>query len=106
MKAVLALCLVAACLGAAVASQKPCVDEWCLEADVPDFVELDVLFAVKQRNLEALDDVFWAVSTPGSPKYGEFMTHEELNELVKKWKEDVIHAEKWRKSEHANLPTG
>lgn len=82
MKAVLALCLVAACLGAAVASQKPCVDEWCLEADVPDFVELDVLFAVKQRNLEALDDVFWAVSTPGSPKYGEFMTHEELNELV------------------------
>jgi tripeptidyl-peptidase I len=38
----------------------------------------DVVFAIKQRNLDSLDKFLMEVSTPGSPKYGKYLTRNEV----------------------------
>jgi tripeptidyl-peptidase-1 len=44
--------------------------------------------ALKQRNLDLLEQRFWAISTPGSPLYREFMTREAVYDLIAPSKED------------------
>jgi tripeptidyl-peptidase-1 len=43
---------------------------------------VDLIFALKQRNLDQLDETFWAVSTPGNPRYGKHLTVDQLNEMI------------------------
>jgi len=47
--------------------------------------------ALKQRNLDKLEEKFWAVATPTNPQYREFMTIDEIDALVSPPKEDVAH---------------
>ena len=50
------------------------------------------MIAVKHANLDKLDDVFWAVSTPGSARFRKFLTLDELNKLVGvEWLQCGIH---------------
>jgi hypothetical protein len=40
------------------------------------------MVALKQRNLEALEALFWAVSTPGNPQYQNYQTIDQILDLV------------------------
>lgn len=42
----------------------------------------EVIFAVKQRNLDILEKTFWEVSDPKNEKYGKFMTREQVADLT------------------------
>jgi subtilase family serine protease len=50
---------------------------------------------MKHRNIDALDKLFWAVSDPRSPRYGQFATREELEALVGASEESFAVVEKW-----------
>lgn len=41
-----------------------------------------VIFAVKQRNLDELERIFWDVSDPTSARYGQHLTRAEVAELT------------------------
>ena len=41
-----------------------------------------VLIAVKQRNIESIEEAFWAVSDPTSPKYGQFWDLQRVSEMI------------------------
>jgi hypothetical protein len=43
---------------------------------------LKFVFAIKMRNVDALEKVFWAVSDPSSPQYGKFLSAQEVSGLV------------------------
>jgi len=42
----------------------------------------DVVFAVKQRNLDALEKILFEVSDPDSPKYGKHLSRAEVADLT------------------------
>lgn len=50
--------------------------------------------ALRQRNLDVLDKVFWEVSDPKAEQYGEFMSVEAINALVRD-EEAVGAARQW-----------
>jgi tripeptidyl-peptidase-1 len=57
-------------------------DGWKPQAKSPANHGLELLFAVKQSNLQTLEDTLLRVSNPDSPSYGEYMTNEEVHALV------------------------
>jgi tripeptidyl-peptidase-1 len=38
----------------------------------------DVVFAIKQRNMDELEKIFYAVSDPRNPKYGKHLTYDQV----------------------------
>jgi tripeptidyl-peptidase-1 len=57
------------------------------------------LIALKQRNLDVIDRLFWAVSDPTSPEYQNFLSIEEIAAIVDPPKEDKQRVVDWL---HAN----
>ncbi len=55
---------------------------WTLGAPAPANAAVNFIIALKQRNLEALEALFWAVSTPGTDQYQKFLTKDEILDLV------------------------
>lgn len=55
---------------------------WTKGAVAPRNAKVGFMVALKQRNLEALEALFWAVSTPGSPQYQAYQTIDQILDLV------------------------
>jgi tripeptidyl-peptidase-1 len=55
---------------------------WTKGAAAPKNAAVNFMVALKQRNLEALEALFWAVSTPGNPQYQDFQTTEAILDIV------------------------
>jgi len=55
---------------------------WQLGGAAPRDAKVGFMVALKQRNLEALEALFWAVSTPGSTQYQNYQTTEQILDLV------------------------
>jgi hypothetical protein len=62
-----------------------------LEANAP----IKLTLAIKQRNLEKLDAIFWDVSNPKSPRYGDYLSAYEVDALVAPEQEHVRKVEEW-----------
>jgi tripeptidyl-peptidase-1 len=56
---------------------------------------IKLLFSLKNQNLDILQDTLLAVSTPGHPKYGQFLTGEEVQTLVAPKRESVKAVRDW-----------
>ena len=41
-----------------------------------------IVIAIKQSSPERLEELFWSVSEPSSPRYGQFLQQDELAEIV------------------------
>jgi tripeptidyl-peptidase-1 len=54
-----------------------------------------LLIGLKQRNLEQLEELFWAVSTPGTSEYRNFRSNEEINRLIAPEPEHFVAILKW-----------
>lgn len=57
-------------------------DGWILNEPVGPHVMLKLTFALKQRNLEALEKLFWQVSDPRSEEYGKHRSLKDLATLI------------------------
>lgn len=57
--------------------------------------ELSLTFALRQQNLERLAEVVQAVSDPGSPRYGKYLTLENVAELVRPSPLTLRTVQKW-----------
>jgi len=84
MKIQLVLCGLAllAFVGCAFSARD--IGNWKLVKDISPSGEAlhRVTIALKQRNLDKLNAIFWSVSDPASPSYGKYLTNDEVTELV------------------------
>jgi len=58
-------------------------------------MEIEYIIALKQQNLDKLEETFWDVSDPDSVNYRNFMTISEIIDVVKPPKEDVKRVIEW-----------
>jgi tripeptidyl-peptidase-1 len=56
---------------------------------------LDVIFALRQRNLDVLDRTFWAVSDPSNAKYGQHLTLEQIADMVAPTQQNIDAVIQW-----------
>uniref|UniRef100_A0A7N5K6B4 Tripeptidyl peptidase 1 n=1 Tax=Ailuropoda melanoleuca TaxID=9646 RepID=A0A7N5K6B4_AILME len=56
---------------------------WVSLGRVDSEEELSLTFALRQQNVERLSELVQAVSDPGSPRYGKYLTLEDVAELVR-----------------------
>jgi len=68
---------------------------WGRVAPAEESAPLTFILALKQQNLDVLESTFWAVSTPGSPQYREFMSIEDINAMVAPEDADIMRVVKW-----------
>jgi len=54
----------------------------CLQERAVPSAPVKMLIGLKQRNLDKLEELFWAVSTPGTSEYRNFRSAEEINALI------------------------
>ncbi|KAM7086835.1 tripeptidyl-peptidase 1 isoform 2-T2 [Molossus nigricans] len=57
--------------------------------------ELSLTFALRQQNLERLSELVQAVSDPGSPRYGKYLSLEDVAELVQPSPLTLRTVQKW-----------
>ena len=62
-----------------------------------------VVVAIKQRSSQRLEDLFWSVSDPSSPTYGQFLQQDELSELVSPAQSSISMVTSWLKRNGVNL---
>mmetsp|Transcript_34245 Transcript_34245/g.38850 ORF Transcript_34245/g.38850 Transcript_34245/m.38850 type:complete len:564 (+) Transcript_34245:36-1727(+) len=78
MKATFALCLsLAVTLGSAIPQWVPAKDD-----TINGNATLQFKVALKQQNLEHLDQLFWHISDPDGPLFGKFLEHEQIADLI------------------------
>lgn len=73
---------------------------WAVDGERPvrETELVTLTFAIKQRNLDVLEKMFWAVSTPSSPEYGRFLSFEQIADLVRPDSEAVSILRDWLQS--------
>eukprot|EP00026_Physarum_polycephalum_P002529 Phypoly_transcript_02536.p1 GENE.Phypoly_transcript_02536~~Phypoly_transcript_02536.p1 ORF type:complete len:559 (+),score=75.66 Phypoly_transcript_02536:150-1826(+) len=59
---------------------------------------LKFVVALKQQNLDILEEKFWAVSTPGNALYGKHMDMDEISDLIAPIESDMKIVENWANS--------
>jgi tripeptidyl-peptidase-1 len=62
---------------------------WKKLASSPDDHTLELLFAVKQTNLELLEETLLRISDPDSDSYGQYLSNEQVHEMVAPRQEDL-----------------
>ncbi|CAE7571188.1 tpp1 [Symbiodinium natans] len=71
-------------LAASVSVEKPppVPAAWEVAGRADPAEQLELTFALRQQNLDKLDEVFWRVSTPSSSDYGQHWSNEAVNRLT------------------------
>lgn len=57
--------------------------------------EMHIIFGLKQRNRELLEERLWKVSDPDSPEYGNYMTLDELADFIQPEPEKLEILNEW-----------
>jgi tripeptidyl-peptidase-1 len=68
---------------------------WALGGKVEDHEKAKLIFALKQQNLKELEDLWYKVSTPGSDKFGQFLSRKQVSALVAPTEESVRDVLRW-----------
>jgi tripeptidyl-peptidase-1 len=68
---------------------------WTLGERADSAIPVKMLIGLKQRNLDKLEELFWAVSTPGTSEYRNFRSIDEINALIAPAKHDVARVKQW-----------
>nr|KAF6325905.1 tripeptidyl peptidase 1 [Myotis myotis] len=92
----LALCVVGRCSYSPEPDQQRTLPPgWVSLGRVDPEEELSLTFALRQQNLERLSKLVQAVSDPGSPRYGKYLTLEDVAELVRPSPLTLRTVQKW-----------
>ena len=62
-----------------------------------------VVIAIKHRSSQRLEELFWSVSDPSSPTYGQFLQQDELSELVSPTQRSVSMVTSWLERNGVNF---
>ena len=62
-----------------------------------------VVIAIKHRSSQRLEELFWSVSDPSSPTYGQFLQQDELSELVSPTQSSVSMVTSWLERNGVNF---
>lgn len=73
---------------------------WVKENRVEPNKALELTFALKQENVDVLEDILAKVSDPNSQLYGKYMTIDEITELVSPSYESITVIQDWLKRHH------
>eukprot|EP00753_Platysulcus_tardus_P005849 PLAT13725.4.p1 GENE.PLAT13725.4~~PLAT13725.4.p1 ORF type:complete len:551 (-),score=292.13 PLAT13725.4:810-2462(-) len=68
---------------------------WRRVGDADDSQMLRMTVAVKQQNVQLLEETLLAVSDPDSPRYGQHLTFEQVNELTAPTEENMLAVLGW-----------
>jgi len=69
--------------------------EWTQTGFAPKDVSMTFIVALTQRNLDLLESTFWAVSTPSSPQYRNFMKADEILDMIAPKQEHHDYVANW-----------
>lgn len=73
---------------------------WKVIKTLPDpSAPIKLTFAIKQQNVDQLEKTFWEISTPGSQRYGKFLSDVELFDLIRPDPTSVSTLQKWLDSQ-------
>lgn len=56
--------------------------DWHDEGEVHGQSSVTLTFAIKQRNLSELEELFWQISDPQHPKYQQFLSSQQITNMV------------------------
>jgi tripeptidyl-peptidase-1 len=76
---------------------------WILNEPVGPHKLLKLTFALKQRNLQALEQLFWRVSDPSSTEYGKYRSLQDLVSLVAPSKSTKLVIRSWLQKNRVDL---
>lgn len=76
---------------------------WARGPRVQPSTPVELIFAVKQTNLEELESTLVAVSDPDSPRYGQHLSAEEVDNLVAPRPADILTVLMWLKEQGVDL---
>ena len=62
-----------------------------------------VVIAIKQRSSQKLEELFWSVSDPSSPTYGQFLQQDDLSELVSPTQGSISKVTSWLERNGVNF---
>ncbi|CAH1274077.1 TPP1 [Branchiostoma lanceolatum] len=65
-----------------------------IERVAPD-EDLKLTFALKQQNVDVLEDLFWKVSDPTHEEYGHYLSLEEIADILKPSNKTVTEVGRW-----------
>jgi len=69
--------------------------QWKLFGAADGETKISFTLALKQQNLDQLEETFWNVANPDHPNYRKFMTIEEITRVVAPPKADQLRVIKW-----------
>jgi len=72
---------------------------WKMLDRVEPHKTLELSFALKQENIEQLEELFWEVSDPDSRIYGKYLTTDQITEMIAPSFETYSLIDKWLKNE-------
>ena len=76
---------------------------WARGERVSASTPVELIFAVKQTNLEQLESTLLAVADPDSPRYGQHLSAEQVNDLVAPRPNDIMTVLTWLKEQGVDL---
>jgi len=106
MKSVLFLLVVVALASASwvvVDKEEPMTvpEQWKSLGAAEPLASMDIIIALKQRNLDIVDQLFWQVSDPQHPHYGKYLSTDQLKSIVKPAAETTEAVEAWLEEHNA-----
>eukprot|EP00127_Corallochytrium_limacisporum_P002382 Clim_evm23s119 gene=Clim_evmTU23s119 len=79
-------------------------DNWSYVGPVSDFGhELTVTFAVKQQNMDVLEDIFWSVSDPDNDAYQHYLTVSQIADIIRPKREAIEAVESFLASHNIEV---
>ncbi len=84
-----------------VSSLKRKEQTWIKQSVADPADSINVILALKQNNLETLEKMFWSVSDPFSTEYRNYLTLENIAELIGPNDDTIARVINWISS-HAN----
>src|SRR5690242_16169746 len=73
----------------------PIPDGWLRLERAPRETDIKLTVALKQRNLNVLDSIFWNVSNPKSSSYGKYLKVDDITAIVSPDEETIRTVNLW-----------
>ena len=79
--------------------------QWKYAGKAKSILQLELVIALRQQNLDELEDKLIQVSTPGNHQYGQHLSHREVTNLVQPSPETFSKVLSWLEEAGVSAPT-
>lgn len=81
--------------GIVIDSPKTYQEDWIQLVPTNQHHEIELMFLIKQQNVERLEQKLFEISTPYTDEYGHWLTLEEMNEMIAPKEESINKVKEW-----------